>query len=73
MTHPMNLEEYNNFEKPLLGRYGVVRMLIALCGIVGVGVALLGGMSLGSSAIATAGAVLALICVGVFMLTRLYE
>lgn len=69
----MNLDDYNNFEKPFLGRYGVVRMLIVLCGIVGVGVALLGGMSLGSSAIATAGAVLALICVGVFMLTRLYE
>lgn len=69
----MNMDDYSNFEKPLLGRYGVVRMLIVLCGIVGLGVALLGGMSLGSSAIATAGAVLALICVGLFMLTRLYE
>lgn len=69
----MNMDDYSNFEKPLLGRYGVVRMLIVLCGIVGLGVALLGSMSLGSSAIATAGSVLALICVGLFMLTRFYE
>lgn len=69
----MNMDEYNNFEKPLLGRYGMVRMLIALCGIVGVGVSLLGGISLGSSVLATGGAVLALICVGLFMVTRLYE
>jgi hypothetical protein len=69
----MDMDDYNNFEKPLLGRYGVVRMLIALCGLVGVGVALLGGISLGSSALATGGAVLALISVGLFMLTRFYE
>jgi hypothetical protein len=69
----MNMDDYSNFEKPLLGRYGAVRMLIALCGLVGVGVALVGGMSLGSPALATAGAVLALICVGLFMLIRLYE
>lgn len=69
----MNMDEYSNFEKPLLGRYGVVRLLIALCGIVGVGVALFGAMLLGSSAIASSGAVLALICVGLFMVTRLYE
>lgn len=69
----MNMDEYNNFEKPFFGRYGVVRMLIALCGIVGLGVALLGGVSLESSAIATSGAVLAAICVGVYMLTRFYE
>jgi hypothetical protein len=69
----MEMDDYNNFEKPLLGRYGVVRMLIALCGLVGVGVALLGGISLGSSALATGGAVLALISVGLFMLTRFYE
>ncbi|HUL09887.1 MAG TPA: hypothetical protein VLV76_26385 [Candidatus Acidoferrum sp.] len=67
------MDDYNNFEKPLVGRYGVVRMLIAFCGIVGVGVALMGGFSLGSSALATGGAVLALICVGLFMLTRFYE
>jgi hypothetical protein len=69
----MEMDDYNNFEKPLLGRYGVVRMLIALCGLVGVGVAFLGGISLGSSALATGGAVLALISVGLFMLTRFYE
>ena len=69
----MNMDDYSNFEKPLLGRYGAVRMLIALCGLVGVGVALVGGMSLGSPTLATAGAVLALICVGLFMLIRLYE
>jgi hypothetical protein len=69
----MNMDDYSNFEKPLLGRYGVVRLLIALCGLAGVGVALFGAMSLGSSALATSGAVLALICVGLFMLTRLYE
>jgi hypothetical protein len=69
----MEMDDYNNFEKPLLGRYGVVRMLIALCGLIGVGVALLGGISLGSSALATGGAVLALISVGLFMLTRFYE
>jgi len=66
-------DDYQNFEKPLFGRYGVVRMLIALCGVVGVGVALMGGISLGSSALATGGAVLALISVGLFMLTRFYE
>jgi hypothetical protein len=38
-----------------------------------VGVALLGGFSLGSSALATGGAALALISVGVFMLTRFFE
>ena len=69
----MEMDDYNNFEKPLLGRYGVVRMLIAVCGLIGVGVALLGGISLQSSALATAGAVLALISVGLFMLTRFYE
>jgi hypothetical protein len=69
----MEMDDYNNFEKPLMGRYGVVRMLIAVCGIIGVGVALLGGISLGSSALATGGAVLALISVGLFMLTRFYE
>ena len=69
----MEMDDYNNFEKPLLGRYGVVRMLIALCGLIGVGVAVLGGISLGSSALATGGAVLALISVGLFMLTRFYE
>ena len=69
----MEMDEYNNFEKPLLGRYGVVRMLIAMCGLIGVGVAVLGGISLGSSALATGGAVLALISVGLFMLTRFYE
>jgi hypothetical protein len=69
----MEMDDYNNFEKPLVGRYGVVRMLIAVCGIVGVGVALLGGISLGSSPLATGGAVLALISVGLFMLTRFYE
>ena len=69
----MEMDDYKNFEKPLLGRYGAVRMLIALCGIVGVGVALLGGISLGSSALATGGAVLALISVGLVMVTRLYE
>ena len=69
----MEMDDYNNFEKPLVGRYGVVRMLIAFCGIVGVGVALMGAFSLGSSALATGGAVLALICVGLFMLTRFYE
>jgi len=69
----MEMDDYNNFEKPLLGRYGAVRMLIALCGIVGVGVAVFGGISLGSPALATGGAVLALICVGLFMVTRLYE
>jgi hypothetical protein len=69
----MDMDEYNNFEKPLLGRYGVVRMLIAVCGLIGVGVALLGGISLQSSALATGGAVLALISVGLFMLTRFYE
>jgi hypothetical protein len=69
----MEMDEYNNFEKPLMGRYGVVRMLIALCGLVGVGVALVGGISLESSALATGGAVLALISVGLFMLTRFYE
>jgi hypothetical protein len=69
----MDMDNYNNFEKPLLGRYGVVRLLIALCGLVGVGVALMGGISLGSSALATGGAVLALISVGLFMLTRFYE
>jgi hypothetical protein len=69
----MNMDDYSNFEKPILGRYSVVRMLIALCGIVGVGVALLGGMSLGSSALATSGAVLALICAGLFMVTKLYD
>ena len=67
------MDNYNNFEKPLLGRYGVVRLLIAMCGLVGVGVALMGGISLGSSALATGGAVLALISVGLFMLTRFYE
>jgi len=69
----MDMDNYNNFEKPLLGRYGVVRLLIAMCGLVGVGVALVGGISLGSSALATGGAVLALISVGLFMLTRFYE
>jgi hypothetical protein len=69
----MDMDDYNNFEKPLFGRYGAVRMLIAFCGIVGVGVALMGGFSLGSSALATGGAVLALISVGLFMLTRFYE
>jgi hypothetical protein len=69
----MEMDDYNNFEKPLLGRYGVVRLLIALCGLVGVGVALVGGISLGSSGLATGGAVLALISVGLFMLTRFYE
>ncbi|MGE0119256.1 MAG: hypothetical protein AB7S71_21750 [Dongiaceae bacterium] len=69
----MNMDDYSNFEKPILGRYGVVRMLIALCGIVGVGVSFLGGLSLGSPALATGGAVLTLICVGLFMVTRLYE
>ena len=69
----METDDFSNFEKPLMGRYGVVRMLIALCGIVGVGVALMGGISLGSSVLATGGAVLALICVGLFMLTRFYE
>ena len=69
----MEMDDYKNFEKPLLGRYAAVRMLIAFCGIVGVGVAVFGGISLGSPAIATGGAVLALICVGLFMVTRLYE
>jgi hypothetical protein len=69
----MNMDDYSNFEKPILGRYGAVRMVIVLCGLVGVGVALVGGMSLGSSPLATAGAVLALICAGLFMLIRLYE
>ena len=69
----MEMDDYNNFEEPLLGRSGVVRMLIALCGILGVAVAVFGGISLGSTALATGGAVLALICVGLFMVTRLYE
>jgi hypothetical protein len=69
----MEMDDYKNFEKPLLGRYGAVRMLIALCGFVGVGVALRGGISLGSSVLATGGAVLALIGVGLFMVTRFYE
>jgi hypothetical protein len=69
----MNLDDYNNFEKPVFGRYGLVRTLIALCGLVGVGVAIFAGMSLGSSALATGGAVLALVCVGLFMLIKLYE
>jgi len=69
----MEMDDYNNFEKPLLGRAGVVRMLIALCAIVGVAVAFFGGISFGSPALATGGAVLALICVGLFMATRLYE
>jgi hypothetical protein len=69
----MDMDDYNNFEKPLLGRYAVVRLLIAMCGLVGVGVAVVGGISLGSSALATGGAVLALISVGLFMLTRFYE
>jgi len=69
----MEMDDYNNFEKPLLGRYGVVRILIALCGIVGAAVAVFGAISLGSPALATGGAVLALICVGLFMVTRLYE
>jgi len=69
----MNMDDYSNFEKPILGRYGAVRMLIALCGIVGVAVALVGSMSLGSSVLATGGAVLAMICVGLFMLIRLYD
>jgi len=69
----MEMDDYNNFEKPLLGRYGVIRMLIALCGIVGVAVAVFGGISLGSPVLATGGAVLALICVGLFMVTWLYE
>jgi hypothetical protein len=69
----MDMDNYNNFEKPVLGRYGVVRLLIAMCGLVGVAVALVGGISLGSSALATGGAVLALISVGLFMLTRFYE
>ena len=69
----MEMDDYKNFEKPLLGRYAAVRMLIAFCGIVGVGVALLGGISLGSPVLATGGAVLALISVGLFLLTRLYE
>jgi hypothetical protein len=69
----MDMDDYNNFEKPLFGRYFVVRMLIAVCGVIGVGVSLLGGISLGSPALATGGAVLALISVGLFMLTRFYE
>jgi hypothetical protein len=69
----MNMDDYSNFEKPILGPYGLVRMLIALCGLVGVGVAIFAGVSLGSSALATGGAVLALICVGLFMLVKLYE
>jgi hypothetical protein len=69
----MDMDNYNNFENPVLGRYGVVRLLIAMCGLVGVAVALVGGISLGSSALATGGAVLALISVGLFMLTRFYE
>lgn len=69
----MNMDDYSNFEKPILGRYGAVRMLIALCGIVGVAVALVGSISLGSSFLATGGAVLAMICVGLFMLVRLYD
>jgi len=69
----MEMDDYNNFEKPLLGRSGVVRMLIALCAIVGVAAAFFGGISLGSSVLATGGAVLALIGVGLFMVTRFYE
>jgi hypothetical protein len=38
-----------------------------------VGVSFLGGLSLGSPALATGGAVLTLICVGLFMVTKLYE
>jgi hypothetical protein len=69
----MNMDDYSNFEKPILGRYGMVRMLIGLCGLIGVGVALVASMSLGSPPLATAGAVLALICAVLFMLIRLYE
>lgn len=69
----MNTDDYNNFEKPLLGSYGLVRLVIALCGVVGAGVSLLGGITLGSSALATGGAILALISVGLFMVTRLYD
>jgi len=69
----MDMDDYNNFEKPLFGRYLAVRLLIAVCGLIGVGVSLLGGITLGSSVLATGGAVLALISVGLFMLTRFYE
>jgi len=69
----MDIDDYSNFEKPILGPAGVVRMLIALCGLVGVGVALFGGISLESSALATGGGVLALISAGLFVVTRLVE
>jgi len=69
----MDIEDYSNFEKPILGPGGVIRGLIALCGLVGVGVALFGGLSLESSALATGGAVLALISAGLFVVTRLLE
>jgi len=69
----MDIDEYSNFEKPILGPTGIVRALIALCGIVGVGVALFGGISLESSALATGGGVLALISAGLFVVTRLIE
>jgi len=69
----MDNDDYSNFEKPILGPAGVVRALIALCGIIGVGVALFAGISLESSALATGGGVLALICAGLFVVTRLVE
>lgn len=73
MSLAMNLDDYSNFEKPILGPAGIARLVIALCGIAGIGLGLFGGISLDSAAIATGGALLAVISAGLFVLTRFLE
>jgi hypothetical protein len=69
----MDIDDYSNFEKPILGPAGIVRLLIAFCGVVGVAVALFAGISLESPSLAMGGAVLALISTGLFIVTRFVE
>jgi hypothetical protein len=67
----MNLDDYSHFEKAIFTPATVARLVIALSGIAGIGLGLFAGIALGSSALAIAGGVLALISAVLFYLTGL--
>jgi hypothetical protein len=69
----MNLDDYSHFEKAIFTPATIARLVIALCGIVGIGIGLFAGISLGSGALAIGGGVLALISAGLFYLTGLFR
>jgi hypothetical protein len=71
MKWAMNLDDYSHFEKAIFTPATIARLLIALCGIIGIFIALFAGISLESGPLAIGGAVLALISAGLFYVTGL--